>query len=113
MADAETGDIREVMTETAPKFFESGNDKVNWKYLPKSNEILWFSERDNWGQMYLYDLTTGKLKNQITHGEGNVTQVLAVDEAARKIYFLAVGKEKGRDPYFSALLQRQLRRHRT
>ena len=101
VADASTGDIREVMTETAPKFFESGNDKVNWKYLPKSNEILWFSERDNWGQMYLYDLTTGKLKNQITHGEGNVTQVLSVDEAARRIYFLAVGKEKGRDPYFS------------
>ena len=101
VADASTGEIREVMTETAPKFFESGNDKVNWKYLPKSNEILWFSERDNWGQMYLYDLTTGKLKNQITHGEGNVTQVLSVDEAARKIYFLAVGKEQGRDPYFS------------
>ncbi len=101
VADASTGDIREVMGETAPKFFESGNDKVNWKYLPNSNEILWFSERDNWGQMYLYDLTTGKLKNQITHGEGNVTQVLAVDEAARKIYFLAVGKEHGRDPYFA------------
>jgi dipeptidyl-peptidase 4 len=101
VADASTGDVREVMTETAPKFFESGNDKVNWKYLPNSNEILWFSERDNWGQMYLYDLTTGKLKNQITHGEGNVTQVLHVDESARRIYFLAVGKEKGRDPYFS------------
>ena len=101
VADASTGEVREVMTETAPKFFESGNDKVNWKYLPKSNEILWFSERDNWGQMYLYDLTTGKLKNQITHGEGNVTQVLSVDESARKIYFLAVGKEQGRDPYFA------------
>jgi len=101
IADASTGDIREVMGETAPKFYESGNNKVNWAYLPNSNEILWFSERDNWGQMYLYDLTTGKLKNQITHGEGNVTQVLAIDEAARKIYFLAVGKEPGRDPYFS------------
>ena len=74
---------------------------MNWKYLPKSNELLWFSERDDWGQMYLYDLTTGKLKNQITKGEGNVTQVLHVDEAARTIYFLAVGKEKGRDPYFA------------
>jgi dipeptidyl aminopeptidase/acylaminoacyl peptidase len=30
-----------------------------------------------------------------------VTQVLYVDENARTIYFLAVGKEKGRDPYFS------------
>jgi dipeptidyl-peptidase-4 len=101
VADASTGEIREVMSETTPKFYESGNGRVNWKYLPKSNEILWFSERDNWGQMYLYDLTTGKLKNQITHGEGNVTQVLRVDEKARTLYFLAVGKEAGRDPYFS------------
>jgi len=103
VADAETGEVREVMSETAAKFFESGNGKVNWKYLPKSKEILWFSERDNWGQLYLYDLTSGKLKNQITQGEGNVTQVLNVDETARIIYFLAVGKEPGRDPYFSHL----------
>jgi dipeptidyl-peptidase-4 len=95
--------VREVMGETVPKFFESGNNRVNWKYLPKSNELLWFSERDGWGQMYLYDLTTGKLKNQMTKGEGNVTQVLHVDEAARTIYFLGVGKEVGRDPYFSHL----------
>jgi dipeptidyl-peptidase-4 len=101
VADASTGDIREVMGETVAKFFESGNGKVNWQYLPHSNEILWFSERDNWGQMYLYDLTTGALKNQITHGEGNVTQVLSVDEKTRTLYFLAVGKEQGSDPYFS------------
>ena len=100
VADASTGGVRTVFTETAPKFFESGNEKVNWKYLPASNEFLWFSERANWGQMYLYDLTTGKLKNQITHGDGNVAQVLRVDEKARTLYFLGVGKEPGRDPYF-------------
>ena len=100
VADTSTGEVREVMTETAPKFFESGNGKVNWHYLPASNEILWFSERDNWGNLYLYDLATGKLKNQITHGDGNVTQVLRIDEKARTIYFLGVGKEPGRDPYF-------------
>ena len=100
VADAAAGDVREVMSETAPKFFESGNGKINWHYLPNSNEILWFSERDDWGNMYLYDLTTGKLKNQITHGPGNVTQVLYVDEKARTIYFVGVGKEADRDPYF-------------
>ena len=100
IADAATGDVRDVMGETTAKFYESGNDKVNWKYLSKTNELLWFSERDSWGQMYLYDLTTGKLKNQITHGDGNVTQVLHVDEAARTIYFVGVGKEAGVDPYF-------------
>ncbi len=100
VADAGNGNVREVYTETSPKFFESGDGKVNWRYLSKTNEFLWFSERDGWGQMYLYDLNTGKLKNQVTHGEGNVTQVLAVDEAARKIYFIGVGKEKGLDPYY-------------
>ena len=100
VADAATGEVREVMGETVAKFFESGNDKVNWHYLPQSNELIWFSERDNWGQLFLYDLTTGKLKNQITHGEGNVTQVLHVDQAARTIYFRAVGKEAGRNPYY-------------
>src|SRR5262249_42858210 len=51
-------------------------------------------------QLYLYDLESGKLKHQITTGDGNVTQLLRVDEKNRVLYFLAVGKEKGRDPYF-------------
>ena len=100
MADAASGEVREVMTESAPKFFESGNGKINWHYLPASNEALWFSERDDWGNLYLYDLETGKLKNQITHGPGNVTQVLHIDEKTRTVYFLGVGKEAGRDPYY-------------
>jgi dipeptidyl-peptidase 4 len=100
VADAATGDVREVMTETTLKFYESGAGKINWHYLPGSNEVLWFSERDNWGNLYLYDLATGKLKNQITHGPGNVTQVLSVDQKRRMIYFIGVGKEEGRDPYF-------------
>ncbi len=101
IANPKNGDVREVMGETVPKFFESGNDKVNWKYLSKSNEILWFSERDNWGHLFLYDATTGKLKNQITKGDWNVTQVLGVDQAARTIFFLGVGREPGVDPYYS------------
>jgi dipeptidyl aminopeptidase/acylaminoacyl peptidase len=68
--------------------------------LPASNEVIWFSERDNWGQLYLYDLATGKLKQQITTGDGNVTQLLRVDEKTRTLYFQGVGKENGRDPYF-------------
>jgi len=100
LADTSTGEVREVMSETTPKFYESGNGKINWHYLAKSNAILWFSERDNWGHLYLYDLSTGQLKNQITHGEWNVTQVLRVDENSKTIYFLGVCKEQGSDPYF-------------
>jgi hypothetical protein len=71
--DAATGAVREVLSEEVPTFFESGNGAVNWRYLPASNEIIWFSEKANWGQLYLYDLKTGALKNQITTGDGNVT----------------------------------------
>ena len=99
IADAATGAVHDVLDEKVSTFFESGNGRIDWHYLPASNEVIWFSERDNWGQLYLYDLN-GKLKNQITSGEGNVTQIVKVDEKARVIYFLGAGKEKGRDPYF-------------
>ena len=101
IADTDTGDIRDVYHEHVDSYYESGQDKVNWRYLPATNEFLWYSERTNYGQMYLYDLATGKLKNQITHGDGPVTQVLHVDDKNRAIYFLATGKEAGRDPYFT------------
>jgi len=103
VADAASGAVRDVLTETTSTYFESGDGAVNWRFLPRSNEALWFSQRDGWGHLYLYDLTTGKLKNQITRGVGNVSQVLHVDEKARTIYFLGVGKEQRRDPYFTAL----------
>lgn len=103
LADVATGAIREVFEESVSTFFESGNGRINWRYLPASNEFIWFSERENWGHLYLHDLSTGKLKNAITTGEGNVTQLLHVDEKNRVLYFLGVGREKGRDPYFQHL----------
>ncbi len=103
VADAATGAIRDVLEEKVATFYEPGNGRVNWHYLPASNEVIWFSERDNWGHLYLYDLATGKLKSQITSGDWNVTELLRVDEKNRVLYFLGVGHEKGRDPYFSHL----------
>ncbi len=102
-ANPETGDVRDVLEEKVDTFFESGAGWVNWRYLPSSNEFIWFSERDNWGHLYLYDFGTGTLKNRITSGEGNVTQVLSVNEKARTLVFIGVGREKGRDPYFRHL----------
>lgn len=103
IADANTGAVRDVMEESVPTFYESGNGAVNWRYLPASNEVIWFSERDNWGHLYLYEASTGKLKNQITKGDWNVTQLLHVDDKNRTLYFLGVGREPGRDPYFAHL----------
>ena len=97
VADAATGAVRTVMEETVKTHFES---RTGWQVLWPTNEVIWYSQRDDWGQLYLYDLTTGKLKNQITSGEGPVTQIVKVDEKARTIYYAANGREKGQDPYF-------------
>jgi dipeptidyl-peptidase-4 len=99
IADATTGDVRDVYEETTATQFESGQGGTSWRYLPNSNEFIWFTERDGWGHLYLYGLD-GKLKNQITKGEFAVWRIVNVDEKARVIYFLAGGRERGRDPYF-------------
>ncbi len=103
VADAATGAVRNVLAERAETFFESGQGRVNWRYLPGAKEVLWFSRKDDWGHLYLHDAGTGLQKNRITTGEGNVTQVLRVDEDARTIYFQGVGKTRGRDPYYRHL----------
>lgn len=100
VADAATGRVRDVLSERVETFFESGQGRVNWRYLQKSGEVLWFSRKDDWGHLYLHDASTGVLKNRVTSGDGNVLQVLRVDEDTRTIYFVGNGKQPGRDPYF-------------
>jgi dipeptidyl-peptidase-4 len=100
VADAATGSVRDVFREDVATQYESGNGTVNWRVLPASNEVIWFSERDDWGQLYLYDLATGQLKSKITSGEGNVAQLRRVDEKNRTLWFVGNAKERGRDPYF-------------
>jgi dipeptidyl aminopeptidase/acylaminoacyl peptidase len=104
IANAQTGDVREVFEEVVNTQYESGQDAINWRYLPKTNEIIWYSERDNWGHLYLYDATTGKVKNQITTGNWVVTTIEKIDEKDRTIYFYATGTQK-ENPYFRQLFK--------
>lgn len=102
IANATTGEVREVFEEVVETQFESGRGAINWRYLPKTSEIIWYSQRDNWGHLYLYDSKTGKLKHQITKGEWVVGKLLRVDEKNRVLYFTGHGREKG-NPYFAYL----------
>ena len=103
MADCETGDVKDIFSETVPTQYESGQGKINWTYLSATNEIIWYSERNDWGHLYLYDAITGELKNPITQGDFVVRQVLRIDPVKRVIYFIAGGKEPGVNPYFRYL----------
>jgi dipeptidyl aminopeptidase/acylaminoacyl peptidase len=104
VANAQTGEVRTLFEERMPtQIGDASLDEKLWRVLPASNELIWWSQRDNWLHLYLYDLTTGRLKNRITAGEGNVDAIVRVDERARTIYFMGSGKEQGRDPYFQHL----------
>ncbi|HUF50995.1 MAG TPA: DPP IV N-terminal domain-containing protein [Longimicrobiales bacterium] len=103
VANAATGAVRTVLQERSATQFQSGfaaRGESNWRVLPASREVLWWSQRDDWGHLYLYDLDTGAQKRQITTGAWNVTWLMRVDERARTVYFMGVGREQGRDPYF-------------
>ncbi|MFN8325419.1 S9 family peptidase [Flavobacterium sp.] len=52
----------------------------------KDNSFIWTSEKDGWNHIYLYD-KTGKLKNQITKGNWEVTAYYGFDEKTKSIYY--------------------------
>ena len=105
VADAQTGAVRTLFEEHMPTQVGDASLRENlWRVLPASNELIWWSQRANWLHLYLYDLTTGQLKNQITTGEGNVDDIVRVDEKQRQVYFMRSGQEQPvRDPYFQQL----------
>jgi dipeptidyl-peptidase-4 len=109
--DLATGQVREVITETS-RFSVRLNPydyaRPDVRVSTDGREAIWYSERDGWGHLYLYDLTNGKVKQQITHGEWVVADLVRVDEGARMVYFTAVGREKGRNPYFRHLYRASL-----
>lgn len=102
IANAYTGEVKSIHKETTDTYYESGVRTENWTVLFDSNEFIWYSEKTNWGHIYLYDLTSKKLKNQITTGDWIVKQVRHIDEKNRQIYFVAGGKEEG-NPYHDYL----------
>ncbi|MDZ7807043.1 MAG: DPP IV N-terminal domain-containing protein [Gracilimonas sp.] len=102
VANPNTGSIRSVYREETDTFFESGVEGISWRLLEGSNEFIWFSQRDNWGHLYLYDLQSGDLKNQITSGNWTVLEIIRVDEDNRTIYFTGGGRD-GENPYFNYL----------
>ena len=98
IADSRTGRVSSIHKEVVDTYYESGVRAENWRVLFDSNEFIWYSEKSNWGHIYLYDLNTSQLKNQITSGDWLLKQIKHVDQKSREIFFSAGGKEEG-NPY--------------
>jgi dipeptidyl aminopeptidase/acylaminoacyl peptidase len=100
LADATSGEVRTLFTETEKTHVQT---RVQWQILWDSKEVVWYSQRDGTANMYLYDLDSGKVKNQITTGVGPVTRVNRIDHDTRTMWYEADGREKDQDPYFTHL----------
>ncbi|MCB6098357.1 S9 family peptidase [Flavobacterium psychrophilum] len=83
--DGNTGAKRIVLNEKDKAYIDVTD---NLTFL-KDNSFIWTSEKDGFNHIYLYD-KTGKLKNQITKGNWDITNYYGFDENTGTIYYQSV-----------------------
>jgi dipeptidyl-peptidase 4 len=99
--EAVNGTSRQVLSETGGTFVESASlGECPMVYVLANRDVLWFSERDGFGHLYLFDGSTGRLKRRLTEGPWTVRNVLHLDRAHGFIYIAANEREPGVDPYY-------------
>ena len=94
-ADAVTGEPKTLVAERSNTYIEIQPLRL----IDGGKQMIHWSEKDGWGHYYLHD-ANGKLIRQITSGEFVTTGIVGVDEKTRMLYFTAVGREPGEDPYY-------------
>jgi dipeptidyl-peptidase 4 len=116
VVNPDTGETRLLLEERLNTYIETQAPRL----FNNGQEFIWWSERDGWGHLYRYGID-GTLKNQITSGEfvcvaggggggggGRGGSVQGVDEKTGTIFFTAVGREPGEDPYYPHLYRANL-----
>jgi dipeptidyl-peptidase 4 len=98
--DAATGTSQVLISETSETSVEYGNLVIQ---RVGDDLLLFSSQKSGWHHLYLYDWQSGELVNAITGGEYVVKRLVHIDEGKEMIYFLAGGRELGRNPYFDHL----------
>ena len=97
-----TGEARVLIDESSTTFVDY-SQKTYFHTIAKTNEAIWMSERDGWNHLYLYDMTEGRVKNAVTHGEWVIRRVEHVDDEKRQVWFFAMGMIAKQDPYHEHL----------
>lgn len=96
--DLTTEKLQKIYSESS----ETNIDNFDYELTENSDQLFFLSEKSGWRQLYSLDLKT-KNEKSITNGAFYVNSIEWIDEENQKIYFLASGKEKGRNPYYQHL----------
>ncbi|HRE77470.1 MAG TPA: S9 family peptidase [Flavobacterium sp.] len=83
--DAKTGSTKVVLNEKDAAYVDVTD---NLTFL-KDNSFIWTSEKDGFNHIYHYD-KNGKLRNQITKGNWEVTSYYGFDEKNGQVYYQSV-----------------------
>ncbi len=83
--DGNSGAAKVVLNEKDKAYIDVTD---NLTFL-KDNSFIWTSEKDGFNHIYLYD-KTGKLKNQVTKGNWEVTSYYGFDEKSNTVYYQSV-----------------------
>ncbi|MDA9096124.1 S9 family peptidase, partial [Porticoccaceae bacterium] len=102
--DTHTGKTEVIIEDTSDVYVTIVPHSTHLKTLliplPNTNELIWFSERSGTGHFYLYDLSTGEMKNPVTQGDWVVRYSLHMDPDRRELTFQSAGREPGANPYY-------------
>lgn len=102
--DVHTGSCKCLFGES----FEAANLEMQQpRYLEKTDDMIWWSERSGWGHFYRYG-RDGKFKNAITSGAWRASRIVEVDAENGFVYFIGNAREKGENPYYTHLYRVKL-----
>ncbi|MHC5352592.1 S9 family peptidase [Myroides sp. LJL115] len=82
--DGNTLDKNLILNETDPAYVD-----IQTITFQDNNDFVWLSERDGYNHLYYYN-KDGKLINQITQGDWEVSNYYGVDMKNKKVYYQSV-----------------------
>jgi dipeptidyl-peptidase 4 len=83
--DGNSGNTKVVLNEKDKAYVDVTDDLT----FLKDNSFIWTSEKDGFNHIYLYD-NAGKLINQVTKGNWEVTKYYGLDEKTKTIFYQSV-----------------------
>lgn len=98
--DANSGEVKVLFSEKIYPYFNDQYDQLS--VLNDGNDLIWWSERTGWGQLYLYD-GEGNLKREITDDYFVTGRIARIDTLGRELYIEGFGRETGIHPYYTMI----------
>ncbi|MDR1347587.1 MAG: S9 family peptidase [Prevotellaceae bacterium] len=87
LANVENGETQTIYNDTEEYYIERVDNKF-LTFISSGNEFLVMNERDGYMHLYRYSID-GKLINQVTKGNWEITELVGCDEIQKTVYYIS------------------------